>query len=324
MIRILIIGLGSIGQRHAEALLAIGVIEIAALRTNKGQKQLDTSLDLIKMFIDEQKAFDWKPTHLIISNPTSLHMQYVKIAIDKGIKFLVEKPISDSLKEIGFINDFNSINGVVGYNLRFHGLFSFVKRLIDNNAYGRVITAQLHVGQYLPNWHPYEDYRDAYYAKKELGGGGLRTLSHEIDLMQYFFGNVQYIFAKVETNSNLEIDVDDVTNIIASTEQCSQVQIHINLLDPNVKREGRIYFTEGVLEYDFMKSKITFTSNKGKESVIYSQKENINTQYQNQMKEFVGIEKSKFACSFTQGINVMQIIEKCEESNNQKREICLI
>ena len=324
MIKVLIIGLGSIGQRHAEALKKLNISQIAALRTKKGQKDVLPMFDDIEVFNNEEDAFNWCPTHLIISNPTSLHMHFVKIAIEKSIKFFVEKPISDNLREILALERPEKVNGVVGYNLRFHGLFRFIKGLINNNTYGKVISAQLHVGQYLPSWHPYEDYRDAYYSKKELGGGALRTLSHEVDLMQYFFGDVVSLFAKVQKNSDLEIDVDDVTNILAQTTNCPQVTVHINLLDPNIKRQGNIYFSKGVLEYDFMKSKVSFISNKGEETVLYSEKEDLGAQYEFQMKEFLYEQEPILACTFSQGISVMQIIEKCEQSNNEKKEICLI
>lgn len=324
MIKVLIIGLGSIGQRHANALISLGIKDIAALRTGKGQKDVLPMFDNIKVFTNEEDAFNWQPTHIIISNPTSLHLHFVKIAIEKNIKFFVEKPISDDLKEILAIEKLDKAKGVVGYNLRFHGLFRLIKEFITNKTYGEVISAQLHVGQYLPNWHPYEDYRDAYYSKKELGGGALRTLSHEIDLMQYFFGEVHSLFAKVQKDSNLEIDVDDVTNIIAKTDHCAQVNIHINVLDPNIVREGRIYFTDGVVRYDFMKSKVVFISNTGEENIIYNQKESIDIQYQDQMKEFISENEPVLACTLKQGIDVINIIEKCEESNEEKREVCLV
>ena len=323
MIKVLIVGLGSIGQRHANALHEIGVTEIAALRTNKGQKPIDLSFDVIE-FYSEEEAFLWNPTHMVISNPTSLHVPYVELAIRKDIPFFVEKPISDDMDDIHPQLRSELCQGVVGYNLRFHGLFNFIKRAVESKTYGEVVTAKLHVGQYLPNWHPYEDYRNAYYAKKELGGGGLRTLSHEIDLIQYFFGKVNTVFAKVEKNSNLEIDVDDVTNIIANADLCSQINLHINLLDPRIKRKGNIYFTKGVLEYDFIKSKVIFVANNGDEDLVYSTVEDINIQYQNQMKEFVGMSGSSFACSFEEGLQVKQIIEMCEQSNDQKKEICLV
>jgi predicted dehydrogenase len=324
MNRVLIIGLGSIGQRHANALVSIGIKNIAALRTSKGKKEIDSNLnDKVQMFQEEEKAFLWNPTHIIISNPTSLHLPYIKKALDRNLKFFVEKPISDNLSDISLNKNIKEINGVVGYNLRFHSLIQFVKTIIENQKFGRVISAQLHVGQYLPNWHPYENYSTAYYSRKDLGGGALRTLSHEVDLMQFLFGSVKTVFAKVQKLSDLEIDVDDVTNILAETNLCKQVNVHINFLDPNIKRNGTIYFSEGVLEYDFIQSTVKFVYNNGKSEDIYNSIEDINKQYILQMIEFIE-EKSSFGCSFNEGVSVMEIIEKCIQSNDEKKEICLI
>lgn len=325
MMKVLIIGLGSIGQRHANALISLDIKNIAALRTAKGKKDIDPNLnDKIQMFKNEQEAFLWKPTHIVISNPTSLHLPYVKKAIEHNVKFFVEKPISDNLSDINLSKNVAKVNGVVGYNLRFHGLIQFVKNIIDTKKFGHVVTAQLHVGQYLPNWHPYEDYRSAYYSRKDLGGGALRTLSHEVDLMQFLFGQVKTVFAKVEKLSDLDIDVDDVTTILAETEMCKQITVHINFLDPKIKRIGIIYFSQGVLHYDFIKSTVIFINNNGDITTLYSDQENINNQYKLQMEGFLTETKSNYACSFKEGIEVLKIIEKCIQSNDEKKEICLI
>jgi predicted dehydrogenase len=326
MIKVLIIGLGSIGQRHAKALLELGIENIAALRTSKGTKELDeTLIDKVKMFNNEEDAFAWNPTHVIISNPTSLHKYYVDKAIEKNIRFFVEKPVAENLEDISAYLKESNIDGIVGYNLRFHGVFQFVKSCVTSGEYGRVITAQLHVGQYLPDWHPYEDYRNAYYSKKDLGGGAIRTLSHEIDLMQYFFGDIKSVFARVCKLSDLEIDVDDVASIQCETEYCPLVYVHINFLEPLLIRKGSLYFEKGLMMYDFVRKEVSFIDYENKKNVvIYSNTEDYNLQYKIQMMEFVGLGATSYACSFKQGINVMKIIEKCEESNLKNTSICLV
>lgn len=327
MERVLIIGLGSIGQRHANALINIGIKNIAALRTLQGNKEVDAQLnETIKMFYSEKEAFEWAPTHLVISNPSSLHLKYIQIALEKKIKFFVEKPIDESYEKLTtFINRNIETKGYVGYILRFHGVFQFLKKLIEDEKYGKVITANLHVGQYLPNWHPYEDYRNGYYSKKLLGGGALRTLSHEIDLAQFLFGKYLAVYSKVNHLSSLEIDVDDVTTIIAENEKCKMVNIHINFLDPAIIRKGTIYFTEGVVEYNWVEKTVTFISNDVKNSIlIYKTDEEYDLQYRLQMQHFISNTHSSIACSFEEGLEVMKIIEACELSNLSKKEICLV
>lgn len=323
MSKILIVGLGSIGQRHARALFTLGEKNIAALRTQKGQKDIDPDLQVVKMFYGDKEALEWEPTHIIISNPTSLHIRYVKWAIENKLKFFVEKPVFNDMTEIEAINGLNPISGVVGFNLRYHSLFQKLKEILVSEKYGRIITAKLHVGQYLPNWHSYEDYRNAYYAKKNLGGGALRTLSHELDLMQFFFGKINKVLAKVERLSKLEIDVDDVVNIIAQANNCRQINLHINFLDPLVKREGYIYCSNGVIHYDLIQSIIVFTSNHGVSETIFFDKEDYNMQYVAQMKDFLSDNISGYGCSFIEGLEVQRIIEACLKSNLEKKEICL-
>lgn len=325
MKRILIIGLGSIGLRHLQAINALGTFELASLRTGKGQKVIDESLmRKITIFSNETEALSWAPTHIIISNPTSLHLNYVKLALKNNIPFFVEKPIADNLGEINDDQILQNTKGVVGYNLRFHSLFQFLYNHIQNNTFGSLITANLHVGQYLPNWHPYEDYTQAYYAQKKMGGGAIRTLSHEIDLVQHLFGNITSIQAQVEKLSELEIDVDDVVNISVKTRNCKRVTLHINYLDPIVQRFGLIYFTKGLVKYNYISSEISYIPNNGNNIETFTFKEDSKVQYENQMKEFLFQEKPTIACNFQQGINVMKYIEVCEQSNNEKKEICLI
>ncbi len=326
MIKVLVIGLGSIGQRHAKALLKLGVQHVAALRTGKGTKLIDGKLSgNIVMFNDESEAFGWNPTHLIISNPTGLHKHFIDKAIEKGIPFFVEKPVSGKLEEVELYKNERNIRGSVGYNLRFHGMFQFIKKCIDSRQYGNTITARLHVGQYLPDWHPYEDYRSAYYAREEYGGGAIRTLSHEIDLGQYFFGNIQSVSAKVIKVSDLKIDVDDMADIYCTTETCPHVNIHMNFLEPELIREGVVYFDQGLLKYNYLKSEVLFIGNKNKTpEVIYSEKEDYDVQYELQMKEFIFANQQVLACSFSEGIKILEVIEKCEESNRKNKMICLV
>jgi predicted dehydrogenase len=310
------------------ALLELGETEIAALRTNKGQKKVGPELEQkVLSFHIEEEALGWEPTHMIISNPTSLHIHYIKLAEKHNIKYFVEKPVCENLsetEEISAMSEKKLKNGIVGYQLRFHGVFLFIKECIDSHKYGDIVTARMHVGQYLPFWHPYEDYRKGYYAQKSLGGGALKTLSHELDLARFLFGKINSIFSKVEKLSKLEIDVDDVCDLIVQTDDCKRLTIHINFLDPQIVRTGTVYFDKGVMQYDFMKGVIHFSDYTTKETKeVYNTNEGINAQYIRQMQHFVMHDESSLSCKITEGIEAMKFIEACELSNHQNKTICL-
>lgn len=328
MNRILIVGIGSIGLRHLKCLLEIGEKNIAAFRTCKGSLVFENNkFQDVLLFYDFNEALSWNPTHIIISNPTSLHLEFLSLSLETRAKIFVEKPVVHDYNELAkssvILQKIILSNGFVGFNLRFHALFVEVKKVISENIYGKPLSSYLHVGHYLPFWHPHEDYRNSYVAKKELGGGSLRTLSHELDLTNYFFGHIKKVFAKVDKLSNLESNTDDTVDIILENEGCPRSVVHLDLLNPTIKRFGFIYFEKGLLEYDFILSKIEFTSYATKEKeIIFNAKEDYNLQYIRQMKNYL-YGSNISACSLNDGIEVDKAILCCELSNNKGMEICL-
>ena len=321
----LIIGSGSIGIRHIRSLLNIeGGCELAAYRTKKGNIfDLPHNLknDII-IFHDEDEAFAWEPELIVISNPTNLHMDYLLKAIDHNVDVLVEKPVAATLNEIKVAREkiSNRKNRVaVGYNLRFHPIVNTIKDIIYSNKYGKVLKADLYVGHYLPYWHPYEDYRTGFAARKELGGGVLRTLSHEIDLGQYWFGKYKEVFSKILKISDLEIDVDDYALIFAKMENDVVVDISMDYLNPISERNGSILFENGLLSYDFNNLEIRFAEYGEKTEWRTIEKlsdYDYNHQYESQLKHFISGDPTQI-CSLEEGIEVLNIIYKCEESNEK-------
>ena len=319
----LVIGSGSIGIRHIRSFLKTGC-ELAAYRTKKGnisELPHDIKNDLM-IFHDEEEAFAWAPEFIIISNPTNLHMKYLLKAIDRNIDVLVEKPVAIGMDEIEIAHEMisNRKNRVaVGYNLRFHPIVNTIKDIISSKRYGKVLKADLRVGHYLPYWHPYEDYRTGYAARSELGGGVLRTLSHEIDLGQYWFGNYREIFSKILKISELEIDVDDYTLISAKMENGVVLNISMDYLSPVFERNGSILFEKGLLQYDIGNPEIRFAEY-GKETGWQTIEKLIgydyNDQYESQSRHFLSGNQTKI-CSLEEGIEVLRIISKCEESNEK-------
>ena len=260
---------------------------------------------------------------MIVSNPTSLHLRYLLKAIDHNINALIEKPVASSYREIKPVE--NKIKDrknkvYVGFNLRFHPIVREVSKIITTNRYGKVLKADLFVGEYLPYWHPYEDYRASYAAKKELGGGALRALCHEIDLGQYWFGDYNKVFSKVSKISGLDINVDDNTDIFAEMKNGILLKITMDYLNPVVERRGRILFEKGLLKYNFSNMDITFTDYATKEGKLLLKIENYdyNAQYKCQMEKFIN-KSNEEICSLEEGISVTRIIDKCEESSQTGR-----
>ena len=317
-----IIGLGSIGKRHVRCLRQLGYEDIIALRTKKGTtKTLPVEFNYITEVFNVKDFYSNNLNGVIISNPTSLHIETMKMPLEKGLAIFVEKPIADSIEQLKEIADYDVSKVMVGFNLRYNEIINIVKEFIASGKLGKIYKANLYCGQFLPAWHPYADYRKEYYAHKDMGGGVIRTLSHEIDLMHYFFGNPKELCASIEKISDLEIDVEDNVYMICKMANHSLVSIELDYINPVLTRRGIIFGSEGTVEYSFSKLNVTFTDYNRKISIIYENINlNLNKMYINQMKNFVNFIKNKesLRCTFEDGVNVMKVIKAAEESTKLK------
>lgn len=327
MNRILVIGAGSIGKRHIRILIELGEKKIAILRSGKGNVLPEEIDKKCTVFFNESEAFAWEPTHLLICNPTTLHEHFIESSVLRNIPYFVEKPISNSFHSIeelkNKLNPDSFNNGIVGYVLRFNDLFLLLRRIIKDNDYGKVITASIKVGQYLPNWHPDVDYRRSYFSRKDLGGGVLRTLSHEVDIVQFLFGNIKRVFAKVSKLSKLDIDVDDVTDLLVATKTCEQIHINLNYLEPISLRTGEIYFDQGKLSYNANEGLVEFTYNDARTEIIMDSKLDYNLQFKRQMISFLKNNDRDIACTIMEAVDVQRIIHLSEESSIKGIELCV-
>ena len=192
------IGTGSAGSRHLNNLHSLGYTDLHALRSQPGGYR--SSLDGVQFcnHYDLSSALAQKPDIAVIANPTSLHIPVALAAAEEGCHLLLEKPVSNSLNRIeellATVRRQNLV-AAVGYNLRFHPAMQMLREMVERKEVGDILSVRVWVGQYLPDWHPGEDYRSSYVSKSELGGGVILTLSHEIDCLFCLFGEVAEVTA---------------------------------------------------------------------------------------------------------------------------------
>ena len=208
--------------------------------------------------MDWKEAVEFKPDVAIIANPTSLHLEAAaKIApYVKGI--LVEKPLSHSTQGVQeFIDAVKSKSVVtfVGYNLQFHPLIKNITQEMDKGHLGKPLVFQCQVGQWLPDWHPYEDFKKGYYARKDLGGGVILTMIHEINLALKLFGPARKVAAFFPKSDKLSLDVDTVADIMIHHDKNAVSQIHLDYIQRPASRSGTLAFEQGNLRYDLMEDK---------------------------------------------------------------------
>ncbi len=302
----LIYGCGSIGLRHAQIAASLGA-DILCI-SSQSSLPYPTIKALHELSPDD--AFDLA----VIATPTSLHAKHLldlsKVPINK---ILVEKPLFANLKDLDLLfSDKLKEKTYTAYNLRFHPAVQKMQEILKNK---KILGIHLHVGQYLPSWRPQQDYRKNYSAYKELGGGVLRDLSHELDLACFFAGSWKRVVALVGKDSHLDIDSEDNVTVLAEHEACPQVTIHLDYLQNPVRRHIIFILEDSQLCFDFISGILTY--NTKEESYICQQ----NTTYEKQLSAFLSNEIG-FASSFKEGIQVLSYIEAIERASIYKEWVC--
>lgn len=309
------IGLGSIGLKHLQALQVLGVEEFFHFKTGRGSKSIPDELSSMIRVVHDLNEFE-EVDGVIIANPTALHGAAIRQVLPLNKPIFVEKPLTDKLEESEELCKLlkgYSARIQIGFCLRFHPLVQKIKEVIETAVLGNIYFARLDVGQYLPNWHPYTDYSKEYFSIKAMGGGAIRTLSHEIDLALYFFGKPEAVTGNVFRLSNLEIDVDDYSSLLLKYNS-SIVNINIDFLSRRPIREGIIMGTQGDLYYNMIDNKAFLINDGGNKIELDIDFEQ--NMYVNQMHSF--IEKDKGGINYA-GLNdsqiVMDIIHNVENSS---------
>ena len=233
----LVIGLGSIGQRHARVLKELGHGVTTVSRRGNGDHQS----------IPEAVA-GARPDYAVVATETSQHAESLRELTEAGFRgsVLVEKPL---FAHSGPIPDYPFASLVVGYNLRFHPVMTaFAERLGGRSA----ITVSAYVGQDLRDWRPGRDHRTTASATQQAGGGVLRDLSHELDYLLWLFGPWQRIAALGGSSGARQVDVDDHLDLLLEMQRAQAVQVHMDYLDQPGIRKIRINLPEETIEADIL------------------------------------------------------------------------
>jgi predicted dehydrogenase len=232
--KILMAGLGSIGQRHVRNLRTLlgDSAEILAYRVRRlshvvtPQLQADRARDVereynIRVFDTLDSALAESPDIAFVTNPSSLHIPVALACAQAGCDLFLEKPVSNSMEGIADLLDEvdrRSLVAMVGYQLRFHPALRALTEIVQSGVLGHLLAVRATVGEYLPGWHPYEDYRQMYASRASLGGGVILSQIHEFDYLYSLFGPPRRLYSLGGHHSSLEIDVEDVASTLMECE----------------------------------------------------------------------------------------------------------
>jgi predicted dehydrogenase len=209
-----IAGSGSIGRRHFLNLRGLGAESICFYRT--GQRLALEPAPDAPQERDLASALRRGPLAVLVCNPTALHVEVALAAARAGCHLFIEKPLShsrDGVRELMSEVRSRNLVAVVGFQYRFHPGLRRAKEWLDDGAIGEVVSARVSWGEYLPRWHPGEDWRRSYAARADLGGGAILTLCHPFDYLRWLLGEIETVGAEVSRTTILGLDVEDAAMV---------------------------------------------------------------------------------------------------------------
>ena len=329
MITSLIVGGGSIGKRHLRNVLASGRTAAVVETREDRRVEIASKFGAAKLFasLDEALAGERYRTAFICV-PTAYHLDPALRLARQGVHLLMEKPLSHSLEgalELVETVEREKLVGLLGFCMRFFRPLARAKELIEAGHVGRVVTARSFTGVHLPLWHPWEDYRTFYMAKKEQGGGVLLDECHALDWMHWLCGPIRGVFSVVGTFSDLEVTTDDVCEVIARFGSGAVGSVHLEMVDRSSRSEVEIIGTESTLIVDLEGHTVRLYDKRTQRWDTQAFEPSYDQMYVDELEHF-------FACvegrdrprvDLRAGYQVQRIIDACQRSSATGRWIAL-
>lgn len=324
----LVVGGGSIGQRHLQNLKALGVESLALVETDASRREAVAAKLPVRQFSQLEDGFEWLPDMVVVATPTHCHAEQVLKAVHRGLRVFVEKPLSHEASKLGEIADLvnrKKLVTLVGCNMRFHPGPVQIKRLLAEERIGRILFARVHAGSYLPTWRPGTDYRENYAAREETGGGCILDCIHEIDLTRWYLGDVREVVCMAERLSSLEITTEDVAAIICRHTSGAISEIHLDYVQQTYERGCQIVGQRGSIFWDFTQKQVRWFDGGSGKCTTFSQPERweVNQMYVDEMKHFLDCVESgsPTALPIPEAVAVMQVAFAAKTSAREGRVV---
>jgi predicted dehydrogenase len=250
---LLVVGCGSIGQRHIANLLALGGGPVVACEPDAARRDAVARAHGVEGVASLEDGLERRPRAARICTPPATHVSLATTAAAAGCHLFIEKPIShqlDGVADLRRIVAEKALVALVACNMRFHPGVRRLKQWLDDGAAGRVLSVRAHFGHHLPSWRPAVDYREVYSAHRDAGGGVLLDAIHEIDYLGWFLGEMTEVTCLQGKVSDLEIDAEDTADLLLRARGGTLASVHLDY-NQRLKRRGcEIAGTEGTLVWE--------------------------------------------------------------------------
>jgi predicted dehydrogenase len=323
--KIAIVSLGSIGRRHIRLIKEFyPKVHIVLVRTKNSmswpeEAMAETVVSCVECAI--QEGVDGA----IICSPATFHLEHAKPFIDQGITVLIEKPLSNNLDSIkNFINaesDYSKLV-ILGYVFRHSVAANKIKSLINSDELGQILQVDIECKSNLKDWRPGTDYRQSVSANRELGGGVLLELSHEIDYASWLFGPLEVISAHIESSDFLDVQVEDIVYLRLRGRDNAQLKIYLSFSSKELVRHCCVSTEKGCLNWDLNCEKITWKPVDGNTRVWFCGQSRDDL-FKKQHRHFFDVLEQRVepCVTFDEGVEVLKIINDIWQINENAMQV---
>jgi len=263
MTKVLVVGTGSIGKRHLENLVRLGV-EVSAYSYRASEVMVLGAP--VFCYQSLEKAMEADIDAVVVANRTDQHMPVALMAARAGKNIFIEKPLSVSLDGVDELLEISEKKDLIiesGFMLRSHPNLLWIRKFLSEGLLGDIWHMRASVGQWLPDWRPGTDHRQGYGAFRAKGGGVTFDLIHELDLVQWLLGPVQDVTAMMRQVAELEIETEAIAQIGLQLVSGALAQVHLDYLRPGYGREMEVVGRFGVLRWDYVQGLVTLERDSG-------------------------------------------------------------
>ena len=326
----MVAGLGSIGRRHLRNLVALGEKDILLYRTHHSTLP-DEELAGFPVETDLGAALVRRPDAVIVANPTAAHLDVAIPAARAGCHLLMEKPVAGELgvqvRELESVVASRGVKTLVGFQFRFHPVLNQIRQAVQSGRLGHPLSFRAHWGEYLPGWHPWEDYRQSYAARKNLGGGVVNTLCHPLDYVRWLFGEVETVSAVTGHVSQLDMDVEDVAEITLGFQGGVVGSVHLDYFQRPASHWLAVNLEGGQIQWDDATGAARLVDVVGEKEEVLAPPGDFerNHLFLEESRHFLAVIRGEAdsRCDLTDGIKALELTEAVHESARSGRQVWL-
>jgi predicted dehydrogenase len=316
--RVAVVGTGSIGRRHLGNLLGRSDAEVLAVSEHSRRTELKVAGKPVPVLPEYGEALE-RSDAVVIANPSGLHLDYLRAAVSAGKHVYLEKPVGSDSKGFDEVVGSAARSGVlvaVGTQFRFNPLLVRLKQLLDAGKAGTLLNVFAFSGEHIADYHPEEDYRTSYAARRSLGGGVLLTQIHQIDYLSWLFGPFDSVTAEQVALPQLEIDVESSVTYMLAGESAVPVVGHLNYVQRPRLTGLEIIGTRAKVTWLYERNRLSVQGAVDRESEVIEQPLDRNRMFVDAMDDFFAAVRdgTRPRADLKDGVTAVKIVEAIKQS----------